>query len=74
MKSHTEPPNEEIEELILAGESELVEFKSTLRYDLRKKAVNKTLEYVIAKTISAFMIVTAETFLLVLMTIKMLWV
>ncbi|GBE11744.1 divergent AAA domain protein [bacterium BMS3Abin13] len=33
----------------------MVEFKSTLRYDLRQKAVNKTLEYVIAKTISAFL-------------------
>ncbi len=53
--THTEPANGEIEELILGGESELVEFKSTLRYDLRQKAVNKTLEYVIAKTISAFL-------------------
>jgi hypothetical protein len=53
--THTEPANEEIEELILGGESESVEFKSTLRYDLRQKDVNKTLEYVIAKTISAFL-------------------
>lgn len=53
--AHTEPANEEIEELILGGESESVEFKSTLRYDLRQKAVNKALEYVIAKTISAFL-------------------
>ncbi|NDY73021.1 hypothetical protein DO021_16520 [Desulfobacter hydrogenophilus] len=53
--THTEPANEEIEELILSGESESVEFKSTLRYDLRQKAVNKALEYVIAKTISAFL-------------------
>lgn len=53
--THTEPANEEIEELILGGESETVEFKSTLRYDLRQKTVNKTLEYVIAKTISAFL-------------------
>ena len=53
--THTEPANEEIEELILGGENELVEFKSTLRYDLRQKTVNKTLEYVIAKTISAFL-------------------
>ncbi|HDY76292.1 MAG TPA: hypothetical protein ENH49_07180, partial [Candidatus Marinimicrobia bacterium] len=53
--THTEPANEEIEELILGGESELVEFKSTLRYDLRQKTVNKTLEYAIAKTISAFL-------------------
>jgi len=32
-----------------------VEFKSTLRYDLRTKEVNKKLEYVIAKTLAAFM-------------------
>jgi hypothetical protein len=53
--TRTEPANEEIEELILGGESESIEFKSTLRYDLQQKAVNKTLEYVVAKTISAFL-------------------
>lgn len=53
--SHKEPTNEEIEELILSGESDTVEFKSTLRYDLRAKLVNKKLEYVIAKTIAAFL-------------------
>lgn len=53
--SHAEPPNEEIEELILAGESENIEFKSTLRSDLRAGEVNKKLEYVIAKTIAAFL-------------------
>ncbi len=53
--SHKEPANEEIQELVLAGESDSVEFKSTLRYDLRSKEVNKKLEYVIAKTIAAFM-------------------
>lgn len=50
-----ESANEEIEELILGGESELVEFKATLRYDLHQKTVNKKMEYVIAKTISAFL-------------------
>jgi hypothetical protein len=53
--SHQEPINEDVQELILAGESDSVEFKSTLRYDLRSKVVNKKLEYVIAKTIAAFM-------------------
>jgi hypothetical protein len=53
--SHTEPANEEIEELMLSGESDTVEFKSTLRYDLRAGEVNKKLEYVIAKTIAAFL-------------------
>ncbi|MCP4106204.1 MAG: DUF262 domain-containing protein [Desulfobacteraceae bacterium] len=53
--THLEPANEEIEELIIGGENESIEFKSTLRYDLRQKVVNKKLEYVIAKTISAFL-------------------
>lgn len=53
--SHKEPTNEAILELILAGESDKVEFKSTLRYDLRTQEVNKKLEYVIAKTIAAYM-------------------
>lgn len=53
--TRAEPLNEEIDELIIGGESELVEFKSTLRYDLRQKTVNKSLEYVVAKTISAFL-------------------
>lgn len=53
--SHKEPISEEVLELILSGESDSVEFKSTLRYDLRSKQVNKKLEYVIAKTMAAFM-------------------
>lgn len=53
--SHKEPANEEVQKLILTGESSTVEFKSTLRYDLRTKEVNKKLEYVIAKTITAFL-------------------
>ncbi len=53
--SHQEPANEAIEELILSGESDVIEFKSTLRYDLRESTVNKKLEYVIAKTIAAFL-------------------
>ena len=52
---HIEPVNEAFQELILAGESNTVEFKSTLRYDLREKAINKKLEYVIAKTLAAFL-------------------
>lgn len=53
--NHKEPANEEVQELILSGESDTVEFKSTLRYDLRSKEVNKKLEYVVAKTIAAFL-------------------
>lgn len=53
--THQEAVNEELEELVLSGESERLEFKSTLRYDLRTQAVNKKLEYVIAKTIAALL-------------------
>ena len=53
--SREEPTNQEVQELITAGESYIVEFKSTLRYDLRVKSVNKKLEYVVAKTIAAFL-------------------
>ena len=52
---HKEPANEEVQELVATGESDKIEFKSTLRYDLRAKIVNKKLEYVIAKTIAAFL-------------------
>lgn len=53
--THVEAANEDIEELILGGESDTTEFKSTLRYDLRQKTVNKKLEFVVAKTIAAFL-------------------
>jgi hypothetical protein len=53
--THKESVNEELEMLIVAGESDRVEFKSTLRWDLRTKEVNKKLEFVIAKTIAAFL-------------------
>jgi hypothetical protein len=45
----------ELKELILIGENEQLELKSTLRFDLRDNKVNKKLEFVIAKTISAFL-------------------
>ncbi|MDA3906459.1 MAG: DUF262 domain-containing protein [Bacteroidales bacterium] len=44
----------DIQEMILSGESNLVEFKTTLRYDMLKHIVNKKLEEVILKTIAAF--------------------
>lgn len=47
--------NPELKTLILGGEDENLEIKSTLRYDIRQEMVNKKLEYVIAKTISAFL-------------------
>ena len=52
---HREDKKEsEIREIIIGGENEKLELKSTLRFDLRDGNVNKKLEYVIAKTMSAF--------------------
>lgn len=54
----TEMKSEEVDmdlsEIIAAGESSYVEFKTTLRYDMRENKVNKILEGVILKTIAAF--------------------
>lgn len=44
----------DLSEIIAAGESSYVEFKTTLRYDMRENRVNKILEGVILKTIAAF--------------------
>ncbi|HIF15379.1 MAG TPA: hypothetical protein EYQ86_08720, partial [Bacteroidetes bacterium] len=41
-------------EMISAGENNLVEFKTTMRYDMKTGTVNKRLEEVILKTIAAF--------------------
>jgi hypothetical protein len=41
-------------EIINSGENNLVEFKTTLRYDIMKAEVNKKLEDVIIKAIAAF--------------------
>ena len=40
--------------LIMEGENSSVEFKTTMRYDMRENKVNKKLEEVILKTIAAF--------------------
>jgi hypothetical protein len=45
---------EEMNELIQQGESESVEFKSSLRYDYHQEKENKALEDVIIKSIAAF--------------------
>lgn len=45
----------DVQKLIELGESDLLEFKSSLRFDYFKKASNKELELVIAKTIAGFM-------------------
>lgn len=41
-------------ELIAEGETHHVEFKTTLRYDMREGSLNKALEQVVLKTIAAF--------------------
>ncbi len=46
--------DQEIEKMISRGETEFVEFKSSLRYDYREQKVNKVLEDVILKSIAAF--------------------
>jgi hypothetical protein len=43
-----------LDEMIADGESEDLEFKSTLRWDLKLGQINKALESVIVKTVSAF--------------------
>lgn len=55
LKHKTSKRNEELREIILLGENDNVEFKSTLRFDLREATVNKKLEFVIGKTIAAFL-------------------
>ena len=46
---------EDIEKLIRKGESQNLEFKSSLRWDVRQNQVNKDLEKVIMKTIAGYM-------------------
>jgi hypothetical protein len=53
--STASPVIDAVHELILKGEGQLVEFKSTMRYDMHTHQVNKKLEHVIAKTVAAFM-------------------
>ena len=41
--------------IIAEGETKFVEFKSSLRWDVNQGKLNKNLEYVVAKTVSAFL-------------------
>lgn len=43
-----------LEEMIAEGESDELEFKATLRWDLMEESINKKLEDVIMKTVAAF--------------------
>jgi ActR/RegA family two-component response regulator len=49
------PAEEEIAALLRKGESATLEFKSTLRWDLRQQKANRDLEGVVLKTVAAFL-------------------
>ncbi len=55
LKHKEDKQEDKVKELIISGENETLEIKSTLRFDIKENIVNKKLEYVIAKTISAFL-------------------
>lgn len=55
---------QEIETIIKSGESAKVEFKSTLRWDMKENKVNKALEYVVVKTVAGFMNTEGGTLLI----------
>lgn len=55
LKHKEDKKEDEVREIILGGENEKLEIKSTLRFDIREGNINKKLEYVVAKTISAFL-------------------
>lgn len=55
LKDEPTPPEDLIEDIIANGENDKVEFKSTIRWDVKNQQVNKNLQKVIAKTIAGFM-------------------
>lgn len=55
LKHKEDKQEDKVKELIIGGENEALEIKSTLRFDIKEGVVNKKLEYVIAKTVSAFL-------------------
>ena len=62
----TESPSEDApaSALLEMGESVALEFKSSLRWDLHRKSVNKDLEKVVAKTVAGFMNAEGGTLLI----------
>ena len=63
------PPTDErrtlpASELVALGESAALEYKSTLRWDLRQRQVNKALEKVVAKSIAGFLNAEGGTLLI----------
>jgi len=55
LKHKEDKKEDKVKELIISGENEVLEIKSTLRFDIKEGIVNKKLEYVVAKTVSAFL-------------------
>jgi len=55
LRSHELTNIDELKEIIIKGENDHVEFKSSLRWDYKQSQPNKALENVIIKTISAFL-------------------
>lgn len=60
----TAVPAATIEDLIAEGESDELEFKSTLRWDIKEGKASKTLEDVIVKTVAAFANVDGGTLII----------
>jgi Putative DNA-binding domain len=54
----------DVDGIIAGGESELVEFKSSARWDYREQKVNKSLEQVIVKTLASFLNARGGTLLI----------
>ncbi|SNZ01374.1 helix-turn-helix domain-containing protein [Flagellimonas pacifica] len=55
LEKHDHLLKRDVSQIIADGETERVEFKSSLRYDYLNKNTNRNLEVVIAKTIAGFM-------------------
>lgn len=53
-----------VRELIAAGESATLEFKSSLRWDLRQNKVNKEMQKMVAKTVAGFLNTEGGTLLI----------
>ena len=57
-------PERHVRDLIAAGESETLEFKSSLRWDRREDRVNKKLKGVMVKTVAGFLNAASGTLLI----------
>lgn len=54
----------QIDELLLGGENDRVEFKASFRFDLRERETNLVLQFVAAKTVAGFMNAEGGTLLI----------